>query len=119
MNFVNLILIQLILINLVFGNEDYKPLIQEILVPRNLNENQTIKLNCELVQGYLPTTIDWYLNDKKLEDDNTRIKIKKSDDSATLMIKYLSVDDNGDYYCLAANQYGEHRRHASVYVNSK
>ena len=113
-----ILLIQLVN-NLVLGNEEDKPLIQEISIPKNLNENQTVKLSCELIQGKQPVTIDWYLNDKIIEEDNIKIKIKKSDDFATLMIKYLSIDDNGDYFCLASNQYGNHKIHASVYVNGK
>ena len=105
--------------DLVLGDEEDKPLIQEFIVPRNLNENQTIKLSCELIQAKQPVTIDWYLNDKIIEEDNFKIKIKKSEESAVLTIKNLSVDDNGDYFCLASNKYGNHKRHASVYINSK
>ena len=123
MNFIEknkLILILEILlqsISLTEANEDI-PLLQEIFMPRSLNENQTIKFNCDLVQGKQPVKIEWYFKNRKLENDN-KYKIRGTEDSASLMIRSLSIDDLGEYFCFASNEFGNHKRHASVYVNSK
>lgn len=95
-----------IVILLVFGtwkvNSDEfsdKPLLQELLVPKNLSENQTVRLNCNLLQGE-SANFNWYLNDRQLEETNRR-RIKLNDDSSELVIKQVSVDDLGDYKCVA------------------
>lgn len=113
-----LLLIQSVILQVVRSIErnDDRPLLQEIFVPKNLNENQTIKLNCDLVQGKQPVTFEWYFNDEKLAN-NDRIKVRTGDDFSNLMIRSLSIDDNGDYYCIGSNQFGNYKRHASVYVN--
>ena len=99
------------------GGEEL-PLLQEILVPKNLNENQPIKLNCDLLQGKQPVKLDWLFNGKKLDEDS-RIKIKTDEDSASLVIRSLTIDDLGEYECVGSNQLGQHKRQASVYFNGR
>ena len=96
---------------------DKNPIIHEILSPKNINLKQE-RLNCDLDQGVQPLTFDWYHNDEKLTD-NHKITIKIRDDSAVLIIKSLSVDDLGDYKCVARNKYGEHSQKVSLYFNCK
>ena len=123
MNFtekIKLILILEILLqskSLTEASEDI-PLLQEIFVPRSLNENQTIKLNCDIIQAKQPVKIEWYFKNRKLENDSKH-KIRATEESASLMIRTLSIDDLGEYFCLASNELGNHKRYASVYMNSK
>lgn len=78
------------------------PLLQELLVPKNLAENQTIRLNCGLIKG-TNVQLEWYFNNKKLEDDLRR-KIRLNSDSIDLIIKKLQIDDLGVYKCLGFNE---------------
>lgn len=94
------------------------PFLQEILVPKNLNENQPIKLNCDLLRGKQPVRLDWRFKNKKLEEDG-RIKIKADEDSASLVIRSLTIDDVGEYECVGSNEFGQHKRQAIVYFNGK
>lgn len=97
------------------GSEEL-PLLQEIFLPKTLNENQPIKLNCDLLQGKQPVRLDWHFNGKKLDEDS-RIKIKTDEDSTSLVIRSLTINDLGEYECLASNEYGQHKRQALVYFN--
>ena len=97
------------------GSEEL-PLLQEIFVPKNLNEHQPIKLNCDLLQGKQPVRLAWLFNGKKLNEDG-RIKVKTDEDSASLVIRSLTIDDLGQYECVGSNEFGQHKRQASVYFN--
>ena len=95
-----------------------RPIIQEIALPKNFNQNQVVRLNCALVQGTQPLNFEWYFNGQKLENNNkTTIKIR--DDSADLIIRSLSVEDLGDYKCTVSNTYGEDTQKVSLYTNGK
>ena len=99
------------------ANQD-KPVLQEVTLPKKIIENQDIKLNCDLLRGLKPVQFSWYFNDEVLKE-NDKLQITIREDSSSLMIKELSVDNNGHFKCLAANGYGSDYQKVSVYVNSK
>ena len=99
------------------ANCDDKPILQEILVPKNLVENQTIRLLCGIIKGE-SVEFEWYKNDKKLTEFDKR-KIKYSEDSSELIIKSLSIDDLGDYKCVSKNKYGVDSQIVSLYFSGK
>lgn len=93
------------------------PVIQEIFVSKNLNENATAKLICSLAQGE-NVRFAWYLNDRKLTESSKR-KIRFNEDSSDLVIKSLSVDDIGLYQCDSNNEFGSDRKEAHLYFNGE
>ena len=100
------------------SQSDEKPVLQEILVPRKLVENQTIRLNCDLIKGAKPIRFSWYLDDEPIRESE-RLEIENRRDSSSLMIKGLSVDSVGRYKCVGANDRGSDQQTVAVYVNSK
>lgn len=92
--------------------------IQEIFVPRNLAQNQTVRLNCALISGEQPVSFEWYFNNAKLVENSNR-KIKISEDSSDLIIKSLSVDDIGKYQCRSSNELGSDRKDVDVFFNGE
>ena len=95
------------------------PVLQEMFVPRKLAENQTIRLNCDLVQGAKPIRFSWYFNDEPIrESERLEIDARK-DDASSLLIKGLSVDSLGRYKCVGMNDHGSDQQTVAVYVNSK
>ena len=96
-----------------------KPILQEILVPRKLIENQDIKLNCDLLKGAKPVKFSWFFNDEPIRESE-RLQIDaRRDDVSSLTIRELSVDSLGRYQCLASNDHGSDQQTATLYVNSK
>ena len=95
-----------------------KPVLQEILVPRKLVENQTIRLNCDLIQGSKPIRFSWYFNDEPVKESE-RLQVIVREDDSHLLVKGLSVDSVGRYKCVGANEHGSDQQTVSVYVNSK
>lgn len=93
-----------------------RPLLQEITLPNNLNENQTVKLNCDLLQGGQVEFV-WLFNNEKLVE-SSRKRIKSNDESSYLVIRSLSVDDIGRYTCIASSsEYESDRKNVDVIFN--
>ena len=103
------------LIVLVKSNEE-APLLQ-LLIPKNLAENQTVRLNCALIQGK-DVTLEWYFNNEKIKDTN-RKKVKLGDDSIDLIIKSLQVDDLGNYRCIASNRLSKDEKIIDLFFPGK
>ena len=97
-------------------NEE-KPLIQEIMLPKIIVEGQTVRLNCALIQGS-SVNFEWLFNGEKLRE-NAKRRIKLSDDSSELIIKQVSVDELGEYRCVAFNRNGKDAQTVSLLVNGK
>ena len=94
-----------------------KPLLQEILVPKSLAENKTVKLNCNLLQGEL-ANFQWFLNENKI-DQNNRRRIINNEESSELIIKSLSIEDLGEIKCTSINKYGQDSQKVSLLFNGK
>lgn len=99
------------------GHNDAKPILQEILLPRRIVENQNIKLNCDLLNG-AKSTFSWYFNDELIKE-NDRVQIVQREDESNLIIKEVSIDDLGTYRCVASNSFGSDQQRVSVLFNSK
>ena len=99
------------------GELNEKLLLQEILVPKNLAEGQTIRLLCATIQGD-SAGFDWFLNGQKI-DGSTRRKIRRGEDSSELTIKSLSADDLGEVRCTASNKHGEVAQKVVLAFNGK
>lgn len=95
-------------------NEE-KPLIQEIILPKNIVENQTVRLNCALIQGS-SVNFEWFFNNEKFEESNKR-RIKLTEDASELIIKQVSIEDLGIYSCVATNRNGKDVQKVSLIVN--
>ena len=94
-----------------------RPLLQDILVSKNLKENQTTRLVCSIIQGE-EVDFEWYFNDKKL-DQNDRRRIASHGELSELVIKSLSIDDLGEYKCVGKNKYGQDVQTASLIFNGR
>ena len=93
------------LINLWLGTASHneeRPVLQEINLPRKLVENQTIRLNCDLLQSSRPVRFSWFFDDEPVKE-NERLQIDTRLDSSSLMIKDLSVESVGRYKCVGTN----------------
>ena len=95
-----------------------RPILLEIALPKKLVENQPIRLNCDLLQGARPIQFSWYFDDVPIKQ-NERLQIETRADSSSLMIKRLSVDQIGSYRCVSTNEHGSDQQTVAVYANSK
>lgn len=112
-----LILIAGILINPVISNEN-RPILQELLLPKNLAQNRTVRLNCNLLQGE-GVKFKWLFNDQLLHEKLNKIKILYNEESTELLIKGLQMEDLGEYKCIGSNRHGQDTQKLSLYFNSK
>ena len=95
-----------------------KPVLQEILVPRRLVENQDIKLNCDLLKGTKPVKFSWFFNDEPIRESE-KLQIIVREDESSLKINEVSVDAVGRYKCMGTNEHGSDQQTVALYVNSK
>ena len=101
-----------------FAENADAPLLQELWMPKNLAENRTVKLNCNLIQGVQPLVFDWFLNDQKLEP-NSRRRIVINEESSELVIKSLSVEEIGEIQCTVKNNFGQDSQKGFLLFNGK
>lgn len=94
-----------------------KPLIQEIVLPKNINENQTVRLNCALIQGQ-SVDFEWFFNNEKLKVNEKR-RISLREDASELIIRHVSVEDLGEYKCVATNRHSKDVQSVTLFVNGK
>ena len=100
------------------SQSDGRPVLQEITLPRKVVENQTIRLNCDLIQGTKPIQFSWFFNDQPIQESE-RLEIETRKVASSLMISQLSVDNVGRYKCVASNDYGSDQQQTTIHVNSK
>lgn len=87
---INLIFIIIILL-IEFSNCVGKPKLQELSVPKQIQEGESVKLHCDLKKGKQPIQFFWKLNDEPLKNDENFLIIKREEDT-TLKIKNLSFN---------------------------
>ena len=95
-----------------------RPVLQEITLPRKLVESQSIRLNCDLLQGSRPIRFGWFFNDEPVAESE-RLQVTYRDDVSSLMIRELSVEQIGTYKCVGTNEYGSDQQTVTVQVNSE
>ncbi|CAF1068172.1 unnamed protein product, partial [Rotaria sordida] len=86
------------------------------LVDITVFEGATAKLRCE-VKGKPTPTIEWLKNGESLANES-RTQQTYEDDIATLVIKKVKLDDNGEYICRAKNDEGSDTSSAQVTVKA-
>lgn len=92
------------------------PVLQELLNPKQLQEGQTVKLHCDLIEGKQPVNFYWKFNGKKLETNDEFLIINKEEETS-LKIKNLSFNHLGSYSCSAENEYGKNEKQTKINFN--
>lgn len=96
-------------------NQD-KPVLQELAIPRQLKAGQSVKLHCDLVKGKQPIRFAWRLNEKRIENNDDFLVINK-DEETSLKISNLSIGHLGVYSCSSSNEYGEDEKQAKLHFD--
>ena len=78
-------------------------------------EGSAVKLKCR-VTGEPDPSVEWFLDDEKVEADKT-IQIGVVGDMHSLTIPEASLDDEGEYKCVATNDAGSASSTAELLVN--
>lgn len=92
------------------------PKFTEQLSDVTVYEGSTAKLRCE-VKGKPSPNIEWLKNGEVLAIE-ARIQQTYEDDVATLVIKKINLEDNGEYICRATNDEGSDTSSAQVTVKA-
>ncbi|CAF0817484.1 unnamed protein product, partial [Didymodactylos carnosus] len=79
-------------------------------------EGSTAKLRCE-VKGKPTPNIEWLKNGEPISKDS-RINESYDDDVATLTIKKVKMDDDGEYICRASNEEGSDNSSAQLTIKA-
>lgn len=95
-----------------------KPKLQDLTIPKKLEEGEPVKLHCDLVKGKQPVLFKWQFNNKIIENDENYSIVNKEEET-TLKIRNLSINHLGNYKCSVSNSYGEDERKEKLYYNGK
>lgn len=71
-----------------------------------LSSGQYAQVNCLVSEGDLPVTIEWTLNDQKVDNYAEISMSKVGRRSSILTIEAVSYSNSGNYTCLARNEAG-------------
>ena len=94
-----------LIFNLICFNLDY-PNISEFAFSKNVKVGQKSAATC-ITSGKAPFEFKW-LKDSKLIN-LSRVKVKTEQDYSVIVIDSVSSDDEGNYTCIASNDFGENR----------
>lgn len=100
-------------------NENERPSLRELSIPRHLKEGKSIQIHCIIDQGKLPVYFKWYFNDEKLEQTNENFLITDKDDQSTLKIKNLTLSMIGFFKCTVDNEFGSDEQKVNVFFKGK
>uniref|UniRef100_A0AAF5HXT5 Uncharacterized protein n=1 Tax=Strongyloides stercoralis TaxID=6248 RepID=A0AAF5HXT5_STRER len=84
-----------------------KPIIKTPLYDKDVEEGTPIRYDIELEDYDKLTTLDWYLNDKKLESDGNINIVDHQDGSFHINIRSPTESMTGTLKCVAKNKAGE------------
>ena len=117
--YLNLVLASFCLLELGSCADDQdKPALQELTIPRQLKEGQSVKLHCDLVKGKQPVRFAWWLNETPIENNEHFLVINK-DEETSLKISNLSIGHLGVYSCSSSNEYGKDEKQAKLHFDGR
>lgn len=88
-----------------------KPIIYD-LVSTKLKEGQKFSLNCILSSGD-EVQFDWFLNGKRVVPTEN-VYINQHEDSSMINVRSMSLEQSGEYHCVASNRLGKDDRSAII-----
>lgn len=80
-----------------------------------LSLGEPFRMYC-IISGLPAPELNWYKNGILIEND-TRISI--SSDNQTLDIKYVTIEDDGEFKCVGENRLGSVEKFANLKITSK
>ncbi|CEF63660.1 Hemicentin-1 [Strongyloides ratti] len=84
-----------------------KPIIKTPLYDKNVDEGTPVRYDVELEEYDGSTTLDWYLNNKKLQPDGNFNIVDHQDGSFHINIRSPTESMTGTLKCVATNKAGE------------
>ena len=97
------------------------PNVKQFSKVKNVIEDDPFQVEC-LAWGNFPLSVTWMFKGAQVVADNDRITYKNSTGSgrllenATLRIQSMQFADDGDYTCVALNEYGNATATITVHV---
>lgn len=79
-------------------------------------ETPFISISCVSSKGNKPITFEWLKNGKILTKIENRLTIRNEDMFSVLEIRDLTLDDVGNYTCLAKNTFGSDQYTSSLVI---
>lgn len=83
------------------------------------NTGDNVQINCYVSRGDLPLTIQWFLNNKRINKALDISTISIGTRTNLLTIPSVHAEHTGKYTCSAENLAGEYQHSADLFVNGK
>lgn len=76
-----------------------------------------MELDCDVTSTPLPSSVTWYKDDNKLTSTNNTFISQTDSGLARLRISEASLEDSGEYVCVATNPVGSDTRTFQLDIN--
>ncbi|GFS44500.1 titin [Nephila pilipes] len=94
-----------------------QPMLNPIIVPRNLSMGDIAEIFCSLRRGEFPVAFQWLHNGKDVSRQS-KYKISTGESSSTFHIGKIQAIDIGNYTCVATNRYGKDEMTSNLLIES-
>ena len=95
--------------------EGKAPEVIKALESVEVDEGKPARIECQ-ISGQPKPTVEWFKGSEKVKETK-RIKPERDDDTFSLNFKETELEDEGDYKCIACNEFGSVSCEAELLVN--
>lgn len=93
------------------------PKVHPFNFPKTISEGQSVVATCTVAEGSKPIQLQWLKNGQEVHDSAT-VNVGRHETYTALIIKKVSVEDAGNYTCVAKNAFGYDRYTSLLVVNA-
>lgn len=80
-----------------------------------VEQGESARIECQITGNPIPH-VEWFRDSEKVKETK-RIKLKADEETFSLNFKETELDDEGDYKCVARNEFGSVSTQAELLVN--
>ena len=96
-------------------SQDKAPEVIKPATDVEVEEGSSAKIECQ-ISGQPTPNVEWFKDSVKVKETK-RIKLETDDETFSLNFKETELDDEGDYKCVARNEFGSVSTQAELLIN--
>lgn len=101
------------------ASKQISPRLQPFTFGDHVNVGQRVSVYCSLLQGTSPVKLSWSHQGQPISSTLTvhRVRVHNpTEDSSILTLNEVTLEDAGNYACIAENSFGKHQQESRLNV---